>query len=137
VATAVLDPKKDDVVQIIRSQTEEGVGVDSAIECVGNESALNTCVEAVRNRGTVAQVGLHVRRASVDPALWAMKDITIEATWCYPVTIWPRVIALIESGKLPVERIITGRIKADDVVEKGFRTLLDPSGNQMKVLVTV
>jgi (R,R)-butanediol dehydrogenase / meso-butanediol dehydrogenase / diacetyl reductase len=137
VTTAVLDPKKDDVVQIVRDATEEGVGVDSAIECVGNESALNTCVEAVRNRGTVAQVGLHVRRASVDPALWAMKDITIEATWCYPITIWPRVISLIESGKLPVERIITGRIKADDVVEKGFRQLLNPAGKELKVLVTV
>jgi (R,R)-butanediol dehydrogenase/meso-butanediol dehydrogenase/diacetyl reductase len=137
VATEVLDPRHDNVVQIVRDATEEGVGVDSAIECAGNEAALNTCVDAVRNRGTVAQVGLHVKRASVDPALWALKDISVEATWCYPVTMWPRVVALIESGKLPVERIITSRIKADDVVEKGFKRLLDPSGDQMKVLVTV
>jgi (R,R)-butanediol dehydrogenase/meso-butanediol dehydrogenase/diacetyl reductase len=123
--------------QVLRDATEEGVGVDSAIECSGSEAALNLCVEAVRNRGTVAQVGLHVKRASVDPALWALKDITVEATWCYPVTMWPRVISLIESGKLPVEKIITGHIRADDVVEKGFRTLLDPRGHQMKILVGV
>ena len=66
-----------------------------------------------------------------------MKDITVEATWCYPVTIWPRVISLIESGKLPAEKIITGRIGPNDVVEKGFKTLLDPLGTQMKVMVTV
>jgi (R,R)-butanediol dehydrogenase/meso-butanediol dehydrogenase/diacetyl reductase len=137
IATEVLDPRHDNVVQIVRDATEEGVGVDSAIECAGNEAALNTCVDAVRNRGTVAQVGLHVKRASVDPALWALKDISVEATWCYPVTMWPRVVSLIESGKLPVERIITSLIKADDVVEKGFKRLLDPSGDQMKVLVTV
>jgi (R,R)-butanediol dehydrogenase / meso-butanediol dehydrogenase / diacetyl reductase len=91
----------------------------------------------VRNRGTVAQVGLHVKKALVDPALWAMKDITVEATWCYPVTMWPRVVSMVEKGKLPVERIITERIAADDVVEKGFRTLLDPSGDQMKVMVSI
>ena len=83
----------------------------------------------------MAQVGLHLKKALVDPALWALKDITVEATWCYPVTMWPRVIAMIEKGKLRVERIVTARIGADDVVEKGFRTLLDPAGNQMKVMV--
>ena len=137
VADRVIDPLAEDVIRIVRDATEEGVGVDSAIECSGNEAALNTCVRAVRNRGTVAQVGLHVKKALVDPALWAMKDITVEATWCYPVTMWPRVIAMVEKGKLPVERIVTGRIAADDVVDKGFRTLLDPSGDQMKVMVSV
>jgi (R,R)-butanediol dehydrogenase/meso-butanediol dehydrogenase/diacetyl reductase len=44
---------------------------------------------------------------------------------------------MVEKGKLPVERIVTGRIAADDVVDKGFRTLLDPSGDQMKVMVSV
>ena len=137
VTEAVLDPRKDDILQILRDATEESVGVDSAIECSGNEAALNLCVDAVRSHGTVAQVGLHVKRASVDPALWALKDITVEATWCYPITMWPRVIGLIQSGKLPVEKIVTGRVAAEHVVDKGFRTLLDPSGDQMKILVTI
>jgi (R,R)-butanediol dehydrogenase / meso-butanediol dehydrogenase / diacetyl reductase len=52
--------------------------------------------------------------------LWALKDITIEATWCYEVTMWPRVIRMISSGKLPVEKIITGRIEPEDIVERDF-----------------
>ena len=135
VATAVLDPKAVNVVNYVRESTEEGVGVDSAIECSGIEAALNTCVEAVRNHGTVVQTGLHVKKALVDPALWALKDITIEATWCYEVTMWPRVTRMISSGKLPVEKIITGRIKPDAIVESGFRSLLNPSGQEMKVMV--
>jgi (R,R)-butanediol dehydrogenase/meso-butanediol dehydrogenase/diacetyl reductase len=137
VATAVLDPRTTNVVEYVKEQTEEGVGVDSAIECSGIEAAFNTCVEAVRNHGTVAQTGLHIRKATVDPALWALKDITIEATWCYPVTSWPRVIQMMASGRLPVEKLITSRIGAVDVVEKGFRPLLDPGGAQMKVMVSV
>lgn len=135
VATAVIDPRAMDVVAYIQDQTEEGVGVDSAIECSGIEAALNTCVAAVRNHGTVAQTGLHVKKALVDPALWALKDITIEATWCYPVTMWPRVAGMIASGRLPVEKLITGRIAPQDVVDKGFKVLLDPAGRDMKVMV--
>ena len=137
VAAAVLDPRAVNVVDYIRENTEEGVGVDAAIECSGIELALNTCVEAVRNHGTVVQTGLHVKKALVDPALWALKDITIEATWCYEVTMWPRVIRMISSGKLPVEKIITGRIQPDQIVEKGFRSLLNPAGQEMKVMVNI
>jgi (R,R)-butanediol dehydrogenase/meso-butanediol dehydrogenase/diacetyl reductase len=137
VTTRVADPRSVNVVEMLREETEEGVGVDSAIECSGSEAGLNTCCEAVRNRGTVAQVGLHVKKASVDPALWALKDITVEATWCYPVTMWPQIIGMVERGVYPVHKVITAQIKADDVVDKGFKTLLDPAGNQMKVLVKV
>jgi (R,R)-butanediol dehydrogenase / meso-butanediol dehydrogenase / diacetyl reductase len=135
VAAAVLDPKTVNVVEYIRAHTEEGVGVDSAIECSGIEAALNACVEAVRNHGTVVQTGLHVKKALVDPALWALKDITIEATWCYEVTMWPRVIRMISSGRLPVEKIITARIEPESIVDSGFRSLLNPSGQEMKVMV--
>jgi (R,R)-butanediol dehydrogenase / meso-butanediol dehydrogenase / diacetyl reductase len=98
---------------------------------------LNTCCEAVRNHGTVPQVGLHVRKALVDPALSALKDITVEATWCYHVTMWPRIIGMVERGAYPVERVISSQIKADDMVERGFKSLLDPAGNEMKVLVAM
>jgi (R,R)-butanediol dehydrogenase/meso-butanediol dehydrogenase/diacetyl reductase len=137
VNAVLLDPRSVNVVEYIRDSTEERVGVDAAIECSGFEAALNTCVEAVRNHGTVVQTGLHVKKAVVDPALWALKDITIEATWCFEVTMWPRVIRMISSGKLPVEKIVTGRIEPEAIVEKGFRALLNPGGREMKVLVNM
>jgi (R,R)-butanediol dehydrogenase/meso-butanediol dehydrogenase/diacetyl reductase len=43
----------------------------------------------------------------------------------------------VERGAFPIQKVITAQIKADDVIEKGFKTLLDPAGNQMKVLVKV
>ncbi|MET0257553.1 MAG: 2,3-butanediol dehydrogenase [Methylobacterium sp.] len=134
----VFDPTSDEhILETIRAGTEDGVGVDVALECVGAEASLNLCAEAVRRRGTVVQVGLHTKRAAVDAMLWALKDITLEATWCYPTTIWPRVAAMIESGSFPVEKIVTATIQPEDVVEKGFDALLDPSGTNMKILVQV
>jgi (R,R)-butanediol dehydrogenase/meso-butanediol dehydrogenase/diacetyl reductase len=136
ICAGVYDPKSIDVAAVVKAQTEENVGVDIAIECVGNENALNTCVEAVRRRGTVVQAGLHVGKASTDPMLWALKDITIEATWCYPITMWPRIIGLVESGKLPISKIIDGRIRAEDVIAKGFDVLTASSNDKLKILVS-
>jgi (R,R)-butanediol dehydrogenase/meso-butanediol dehydrogenase/diacetyl reductase len=132
-----INPRTTNLFECIRDQTEEGVGVDAAIECGGSEASLNACIDVVRRQGVVVQAGLHSRPATVDPMKWALKDITIEATWCYPVQIWSRVAAMIESGLFPVEKVVSAHIAMNDVVDKGFEALLDPSGNQMKVLVTV
>ena len=78
-----------------------------AIECVGLEASLTSCVQAVRRQGVVVQAGLHLRPAQIDAMLWALKDITVEATWCYPVKIWPRIARMIAAGDFPVEKVIT------------------------------
>ena len=132
-----IDPRKDDVDAIIRDNTEEGVGVDVALECVGLEASLNACAKAVRSQGKVVQTGLHMKPASVDAMLWALKDITIEATWCYPVQSWPRIIRMVEAGLLPLEKVVTANINADNVVRDGFDALLDKEGKHLKILVTV
>jgi (R,R)-butanediol dehydrogenase / meso-butanediol dehydrogenase / diacetyl reductase len=85
----------------------------------------------------VVQTGLHMKPASVDPMMWALKDISIEATWCYPVQCWPRIIRMVETGAFPIEKIVTANISADYVVKQGFDALLDKSVNHMKILVTV
>ncbi len=132
----VVDPRSGDLAQIVADLTEEGVGVDVALECVGLEASLNACVKAVRRQGRVVQVGLHMKPASIDAMLWALKDITVEATWCYPTQIWPRIARMIATGNFPVEKVITARIDAKDVVSKGFEALLDPAGEHLKILVT-
>lgn len=131
----VIDPKTVDVAAFVMEHTDEGVGVDVALECVGLEASLNACARAVRRQGTVVQTGLHTRPASIDAMLWANKDISVEATWCYPTTIWPRIVGMIAAGLFPVEEIVTATIDPDDVVKKGFDELLNPGGQNMKILV--
>ena len=47
----VINPLEQDLLAIVAAETEEGVGVDVAIECVGLEAALNACANAVRRGG--------------------------------------------------------------------------------------
>lgn len=133
-ATAVWNPMADDVPEAVRDVTD-GDGVDRAVECSGTGAGLNLCVDAVRAGGVVVQAGLHTANPSVDPMQWCLKDLTIEATWAYPVTSWPRIAALIARGVLPVERVVTRRTGLDSVVRDGFDVLVDPAGTELKVLV--
>jgi (R,R)-butanediol dehydrogenase/meso-butanediol dehydrogenase/diacetyl reductase len=130
----VLDPADGDPVERIREMTD-GLGVNGCVECSGNERALNTCIDATRKAGTVVQTGLHTKPAAIDPMQVALKDLTISGTWCYPVYDWPRIIGLIAGGRCPVERVVTAKIDADDVVSGAFEPLLDPQGREMKVMV--
>ncbi len=43
---------------------------------------------------------------------------------------------MVRAGLLPVERIITSRIERDQIVERGFATLAQPS-HEIKILVQV
>jgi (R,R)-butanediol dehydrogenase / meso-butanediol dehydrogenase / diacetyl reductase len=129
----VLTAVGDELIGEIQDRTG-GAGVDVAIECAGKEAALNAAADAVRPQGTVVQTGLHTRPASTFPERWSAKDITIEGTWCYSVNDWPRVIRLIARSRYPVERIVTARLPLDEVVVRGFDRLIDPSGDQVKVL---
>lgn len=136
VATAVLDPARDDVPEAVRELTG-GIGTDTAAECSGSEPGLNAALGSVRSHGTVTQVGLHVRPASIDPMALANRDLTLTGTWCYPVTDFPRITALIASGRFPVEKVLTEVIPVDDIVARGFDRLLDPAGDAQKILVGV
>jgi (R,R)-butanediol dehydrogenase/meso-butanediol dehydrogenase/diacetyl reductase len=134
-ADTVLDPRDGQLGERISDETDGG-GVDVAIECAGHENALNSCVEGVRPGGTVVQAGLFVSPATVDPFQWASKDITIEGTWCYRVQDWPRIIAAIATGKLPVERVVTRHLALDDVID-GFDALVDPTGDEIKIEIGI
>jgi (R,R)-butanediol dehydrogenase / meso-butanediol dehydrogenase / diacetyl reductase len=133
-ATVVWDPTAENAGGAITDLTDGGV--DRAIECSGTGPGLNLCVEAVRAGGVVVQAGLHTSKPAVDPMQWCLKDLTIEATWAYPVTAWPRIAQLIARGALPADLVVTRRTGLESVVEDGFDSLIDPSGREMKVLVT-
>jgi (R,R)-butanediol dehydrogenase/meso-butanediol dehydrogenase/diacetyl reductase len=134
--TIVVDPTSTDVPTFVHDLTN-GVGADVAAECSGSEPGLNSALASVRSAGTVAQVGLHVKPAAIDPMALSNRDLTLVGTWCYPVYDWPRIIALVASGRFPVERVLTEVIDVHDVVARGFDRLLDPDGDAQKLLVRV
>jgi (R,R)-butanediol dehydrogenase / meso-butanediol dehydrogenase / diacetyl reductase len=130
-----INPKRGNAGDVVRSLTEGKVGCDVAIECVGNEHALKACLDAVRKQGVVVQTGLHPHENPLDWFQVTFKDIDIRGSWAYPTHYWPRVIRLISSGLLPAKKIVTKKITLDRAVSQGFDALLDPGGEQIKILI--
>ena len=130
-----LNPGSTDVLREVRAHTAGGVGVDVAFECVGAEAPLGLCLEAVRRQGVVVQVGMQGKPPALDGFALTYKDVDLRGSWCYSTLMWPQVAALIASGQLPAEKVVTRHIALDDVVEQGFEALLDKAGTQLKILI--
>jgi (R,R)-butanediol dehydrogenase/meso-butanediol dehydrogenase/diacetyl reductase len=131
----VLDPTQDGFGDFIADLTG-GLGVDVVAECSGSTPGLTTAMNSVRSRGSIVQTGLHTKPATLDAMRLSEKDISYVGSWCYLITDWPRIIRLIASGKYPVAKAVTTQIGLDDVVPKGFDVLVNPTGDQLKVLVS-
>jgi (R,R)-butanediol dehydrogenase/meso-butanediol dehydrogenase/diacetyl reductase len=129
----VLDPGATDVPAHLREQ-DGGLGVDVAIECSGHPAGFSTAIQSLRRRGTLAQTGLFVGEASVEPMLWALNDLTIVGTWCYWVYDFDRIAAQIAAGDLPVERVVTSSVALDDAPD-AFERLASGAADEIKVLI--
>ena len=129
----VLDPSAIDVPEMLHDETN-GLGVDVAIECSGHSNAFSTAVRSLRRRGTLAQTGLFVGEATVEPMLWSLNDLTIVGTWCYWVYDFDRIAAQIAAGSLPVERVITSNVNLDGAPD-AFARLASGAADEIKVLV--
>lgn len=127
------DPREVDVPAKLRGLTKEGV--DVAIDCAGNQPAMSDCCRSVRTGGTVMQTALHTEPIELDTREVTLRDLTIRGANCFPVGSWPRVIDLIASGRMPVEKVLTSVTDIDSAVLDGYGKLIDPDGDQVKVLI--
>jgi (R,R)-butanediol dehydrogenase/meso-butanediol dehydrogenase/diacetyl reductase len=93
------------------------------------------CVDAVRKRGSVVQIGLHAGEAPLNWFNVTYKDIDIRGSWAYTAQMWPRVMRLLASGQIPARKVVTKTVTLDTAIKEGFDALLDPAGTQLKILI--
>ena len=105
-----------------------------AIECSGHPDGFSSAINSLRRRGTLAQTGLFVGEATVEPMLWALNDLTIVGTWCYWVYDFDRIAAQIAAGDLPVERVVTSEVDLDGAPD-AFARSASGTADEIKVLV--
>ena len=65
------------------------------------------------------------------------KPVSIVGSLGYTQEAWDRTVALIASGRYPVERVVTSRTRRDDIVTGGFEALIDAGRGELKILVEV
>lgn len=124
-----------DVVAKLREAT--GGGVDYAFEMVGSVKAMELAYRITRRGGETVSAGLsHPDHTfAIQHVNLVAEERTIRGCYlgsCVPARDIPRYIELYRQGRLPIERLMSERLKLDDINE-GFDRLA--SGHTVRQMV--
>ncbi|AXI10431.1 butanediol dehydrogenase [Oceanobacillus zhaokaii] len=131
-ATHVINPMEENAEEKIMAIT--GKGVEVAFEAAGAQPTFTSALAALRKKGTLLVVAGFSKEVSIDPNALLFKEAKIEFSLAY-ANDFPTVIKSIAEGKLDVRKVITRRIKLDELVEDGLE-LLTEDKSQAKILVS-
>ena len=95
-------------------------GVDYAIECTGIGSVISAAYESTHRGGTVVTVSLPAptERFALPITNLVAEERTVRGSFmgsAVPRRDIPRLIALHQAGRLPVERLVTGNLRLDEL----------------------
>ncbi|MDF7675274.1 2,3-butanediol dehydrogenase [Neisseriaceae bacterium ESL0693] len=133
VADYIFDPSEVDVVAEVKKVTN-GQGVDVAFECTSVNKVLETLIEAAKPTGVIVIVSIWSHPATVNVHSIVMKELDMRGTIGY-CNDHKETIKLVEEGKINLEPFITQRIKLDELVSKGFETLIHNNESAVKIIV--
>ncbi|MDI1321529.1 MAG: zinc-binding alcohol dehydrogenase family protein [Algoriphagus sp.] len=109
-----INPSKQDLHQILQELTG-GDGPDVIIEAVGSPVTYRSAVDEVAFLGRVVCIGYAKHPVEFNTALFVQKEIEILGSRnCVGSTDFPEVISYLETGKFPVEEVISKVISIDE-----------------------
>ena len=119
--------RADDPDLVAQVKAATGGGVDVAVEAASTVEALMTAYQITRRGGTTVTVSLPPPNATLNvPAVnLVVEERTLKGSFlgsAVPARDIPRFIALYKAGRLPIDRLVTHRIKLDDI-NHGFDRL--------------
>jgi alcohol dehydrogenase len=128
-ATAAIDGAAPDAVDQVRALSNGGA--DHVVELAGSVRALETAVAMTRRGGTTVTAGLPPPddRLPVNVVSLVGEERTLKGSYigsCVPARDIPRYIALYRAGRLPVDRLMSGKLSLDEI-NSGFDRLHDGS----------
>lgn len=118
-AELVLDAREDAVAERVRAATQGGA--DVSIDALGSSLTLRQSLESLRKRGRHVQVGLLVGER-VDPSvpmgLVIARELALYGSHGIAASAYGEVFRMIESRRVPLERIIGPHLGLDDVPQE-------------------
>jgi alcohol dehydrogenase len=124
-ATETVEGGAPDALEQMRAAS--GGGVEFAFEMAGSVKAMELAYKATRRGGTTVTAGLPPPGATfgVPQVNLVAEERTIKGSYigtCVPSRDLPRFIALYRAGKLPVDRLMSARLRLDEI-NAGFDRL--------------
>lgn len=135
-AHAVVDSSEPDAVEQVRDLSNGGV--DIGFEFAGVVQALEFTYNATGRGGKTVTAGLPhpSKMMQLAPVKLVAEERTLQGSYigsCVPVRDIPAYIALYQSGRLPVDKLMTHQLRLDDINE-GFERLA--AGDAIRQIIT-
>src|SRR5262245_35723394 len=117
-ATDTFNPGSPDAIDAIRAATNGGV--EFAFEMAGSVRAMDLAYKITRRGGTTVTAGLPPpnHTFALPQVNLVAEERTVKGSYigtCVPTRDLPRYIALYRRGKLPVDRLMSGRLKLEEI----------------------
>jgi L-iditol 2-dehydrogenase len=106
-ATTVVDPTLDEIADL---------GVDAFIDASGAAAAVAAGIRAVRPAGRVVLVGSGAETMELPTQLIQNRELVLTGVFRYANT-WPTAIALVESGRVDLDAMVTARFPLEKAAE--------------------
>ena len=124
-ATQAFDGADPDVVDKVKAATQGGL--DHVFEFAGSIRAFETAYRITRRGGTTVTAGLPPPSASfaLPVVNLVAEERTVKGSYigtCVPTRDLPRYVSLYRSGRMPVDKLMSGRLTLDQINE-GFDRL--------------
>ncbi|PZR21359.1 MAG: butanediol dehydrogenase [Flavobacterium psychrophilum] len=132
-ATHIINGKSEDIPGQVKKLTNGGA--DVFLDAAGVQATFDNGIKSLRNGGTAVLVALFGKPVTHDAFDQVVREITVKGIIAYR-NIFPQVIQLIDSGRMPVEKLVTQKIKLDNIVADGFEALVS-NPSQVKILVDI
>lgn len=130
-AKEVINPSDTDAVERIRHLTDGGV--DVAFEVTGVPVVLQQCIDSTTFEGETVIVSIWETEANIQPNNIVLSERTVKGIIAYR-DIFPAVMQLMNQGYFSADKLVTKKIKLDEIVSEGFEALVKEK-NQIKILV--
>jgi alcohol dehydrogenase len=124
-ASHTVNARDPDAAEQVRELS--GGGVDFAFEMAGSARAMELAFKITRRGGTTVTAGLPPPTATLPLPIVQLvaEERTVKGSYigtCVPTRDIPRYIALYRAGRLPVDRLMSGKLTLDEINE-GFDRL--------------
>jgi 2-desacetyl-2-hydroxyethyl bacteriochlorophyllide A dehydrogenase len=120
-ADVIVDVEREDPVAKARELSGGGrsAGFDLIFEATGNPKSIPQALDMVKPGGKVYLIGIHSGPAEFDPTPMVRGRKALIGVYGYTPQTWRRAIALLSSGQVDAESMITHRLPLDRA-EEGF-----------------
>lgn len=121
--------------KIKRANKKKVPGLDFVFECTGVPVLVNAAIDIVRKGGTIVQVGLSEKPIEINLLKYVLNQNRIQGIYGYLREDFEYAIDLVEHKIINPDPIVTRIIPLDEIKEQGFERAIDPTTNDIKILV--